>query len=131
MAAAEYPLPSVSGSNPKPSVFYKLEPDEYQVTESVYDDGGRDFALQAGGTPIRTWIIDYAAITLAEAAILDAHVNSAGYSPEHGSSISFNFRDRDTTTLYSGCRYAAGGYERKSHRNRQVQSRSVKIVKYP
>lgn len=121
---------SVSGSNPKPSCFYQL-PETFVVTSSEFDDGGMDFALQCGGAGVKMWILEYAVITLAEAAILDAHLATAGYSPEMGSASSFNFRDRDTATLYSGVRYAPSGFERQKHRNRQSQARMVKLVKYP
>lgn len=130
MSIAAYPSPDLSASNPKYGSFISL-PDEYQVTTSEYDDGGRDYALQSGGTPIKIWQIEYPTLTLAQAAILDAHVNSASYSPDKGSARNFSFTDRDTSITYTGVRYASGGYSRSSHKIKYLQSRSIILVKYP
>lgn len=120
---------STSASNPAPLLFYQL-PEQFQIASTVYADGGRDFMLQAGGNGIKTWVLDYQGMTEVEAAILDAHAYSAKLPEGDGpSAFSFNFRDRDTATLYSGVRYLR--YERVPHARKWVQSRRVTLVKYP
>jgi hypothetical protein len=130
MAIAEFPMDSVSAGNPRPDLFYQ-EPDLYQVAVSEYDDGGLDFALQAGGAGIKRWVLKYIGLTPTQAAILDAHLASAGYSDQFGSARSFNFRDRDTGILYSNVRYAPGGYVRVPHTYKQIQSREIILEKRP
>lgn len=129
MAVAEYPMPSVSASNPWPLLFF-MQPELYQVSVAEYDDGGLDFALQCGGSGIKRWILRYDGLSQVQAAILDAHLASAAYSEEHGSARSFNFRDKFTTTLYTNVRYAPGGYAR-SHVHIGCQSREVVLEKRP
>lgn len=128
MAIAEYPLPSVSGSNPDPLVTYKL-PVEYQVGFTEYDDGGRDFALQSGGTGVQRWYLFYDGMTAAEAAILDVWVETAKLGPDGLSANAGNFRDPDTAILYSGVRVES--YERPVHKLKAVQSRTCVLVKFP
>ncbi len=129
MAVAEYPMVSTSASNPRP-LFFDALTEEFRVHMTIYDDNGADFALQAGGSGKRTWILRYNGLERSEAAILDAHVASAAYDPENGSGRSFNFRDRDTAVLYTNVRYAAGGYVR-NHTNIDSQSREVILEKRP
>jgi hypothetical protein len=109
MSVAEFPLVSVSGSNP-PLIFFEAQTEEFKVSITEYDDGGADYALQAGGSGILRWIINYDGLSLAQVAILRAHVKSAGYDPNNGSAYSFNLRDRETTLITSGVRYSAGGF---------------------
>lgn len=129
MAVAEFPLPSVSGSNPYPLFFDSLT-EEFRVHITVYDDNGADFALQAGGSGKLTWLIRYDGLSRTEAAILDAHVASAAYDPDNGSGRSFNMRDKITAVLYTNVRYAAGGYTR-NHSNVDCQSRVIILEKRP
>lgn len=122
MPIAEFPLPSVSGSNPKPTVCYQLA-EQYAVSKSPeYQDGGVDFNLDAE-TPTRQWSLTYTGITAAEAALLDAHHVLAFHD-----AMEFNFRDPVTTTLHSNVRYLE--YER-SHAKRWIQDRRITLIKRP
>lgn len=129
MPLAEFPMPSLSSSNPVPLVFYIL-PEKFQVGTTKYDDGGMDTKLQAGGTGIKTWVLEYDGMTEALAALLDNHMATAKLADDGSpSAYTFNFRDRDTAILYSGVRYLK--YERPAHKKRWVQARSITLVKYP
>ena len=119
---------SVSSSNPRPLVFYEM-PETFNVEFTEYDDKGRDFKLQSGGNGVKRWFIFYDGLTSAEAAILDAHMLSAKLDENGLSANSFNFRDRDTTTLYSGVRYER--YERPAHKLKNIQTRTIQLVKFP
>jgi hypothetical protein len=135
--AAEFPLPSVSSSYPIPA-YFELQPEEFVVSKTVYDDGGADYKLQAGGSGVKRWVIRYVLLTLAQAAILDAHLASTFYSPEEGSAIGFTFRHHipgeswssTNGTLYANCHYAADGYK-VGHTKTWSQSREVIIEKRP
>lgn len=137
MAVAEFPLPSLSGSNPVP-LFFEAQPEEFVVGKTVYDDNGADYKLQHGGNGKKTWIIKYDGLTLAQAAILDNWAATTFYSPDEGSAYGFNFRahvpgDYWTSTagtLYSGCHIAPGGYK-KSHIKTDIQAREFTIEKRP
>jgi hypothetical protein len=127
---AEYPMDSVSGSNPRPSEFTPL-PEKFSGAKTVYDDSGIDAALQHGGNGQRTWILAYRNLTAAQAAILDSHFYSAKWLEEEGiSAYSFNFRERSDvgTTLYAGVRYTK--YE-VSHSKTHIHSRTVELTKFP
>lgn len=128
MAIAEFPLPSVSGSNPPPLVTYEL-PERFQVDSIQYDDGGRDVKLQNGGNGVKTWVLTYDGLTEAWAAILDSHMLAAKLPDDGPSGNSFNFRDPKTTTLYSGVRYLS--YTRGAHQRKWSQARQITLVKYP
>lgn len=135
--AAEFPLPSVSGSNPIPA-FFEQQPEEFVVGRTIYDDNGADYKLQHGGSGVKRWIIRYDGLTATEAAILDSHVASTFYSAEEGSAIGFNFRhhvpnDAWTSaagTLYTAVHYSPGGY-RKSHIKADVCAREILLEKRP
>jgi hypothetical protein len=137
VAVAEYPLPSVSSSNPIP-LFFERAQEEFIVNRTIYDDNGADTALQAGGSGLIVWHIRYDGLTLAEAAILDAHLATAFYSADEGSAYGFNFRHHipgDTWsstagTLYANCHYSPGGYS-KSHTHTGSQAREIVIEKRP
>lgn len=129
MAAAEFPFPSVSGSNPAP-LFFEMLQEEFVVSRTIYDDNGADYKLQAGGSGKKTWTFKYDGLTAAQAAILDSHLASAYYSPDDGSALGFNFRDYRTGTLYSNCHYAPGGYK-ISHVKIWSNGREVTIEKRP
>lgn len=137
MPATEYPLPSVSSSNPTP-IYFELLPEEFVVGKTVYDDNGADYRLQAGGTGKKTWIIKYNGLTAAQAAILDAHMLSAFYSPDEGSAAGFNFRHHiggdfwssTAGTLFSNVHYSAGGYK-TSHSKVFNHAREVILEKRP
>lgn len=120
-------MPSVSGSNPVP-LYFELLPEEFVTGRTIYDDNGADFKLQHGGIGVKRWRLDYDGLTAAQAAILDAHLAAAFYSPDEGSAFGFNFRDRDTAVLYSNVHYEK--YE-KSHMKTWIQKRSVTLVKRP
>ena len=119
-------------------LFFEAQPETFMVTKTVYDDGGADYALQSGGVGVKRWIIRYDGLTLAQAALIDAHVVSAFYSEDDGSAYGFNFRDHipgtlwsDTTgTLYTGVHYAPGGY-RKGHTKTWIQSREIILERRP
>lgn len=127
MSVAEFPLPSVSGSNPLPNVWYEL-PQVYQVGHTEFDDGGRDFKLQNGGQGIRRWILIYTGKSVASVALLDAHMLTAKLDSNGMSAFAFNYRDRDGTLL-SGVRYEK--YERPEHKLLANQRRSIQLVKFP
>lgn len=129
MALAEYPTPSVNSSNPDPLVSYKLL-DKFQVDSIQYDDAGIDTALRNGGSGIQRWYLFYDGLTAVQAALLDAHVATAKLSEGDGPSAhSFNYRDVDSATLFSGVRYQS--YERPIHKNKDIQTRVVYLVKFP
>lgn len=133
MSVAEYPMDSVSGSNPRPSDFTPL-PESFSGAKTTYDDGGIDAALQYGGNGQRTWILVYrlkGTTGAAHAAILDSHFASAKWLEDEGiSAYSFNFRERSDvgTTLYSGVRYTK--YE-VSHTKTWDQLRVIELTKFP
>lgn len=129
MAVAEFPLPSVSGSNPPP-LFFEAQTEEFKVNITDYDDGGADYALQAGGSGVLRWTLKYDGLSLAQVTILRAHVASAFYSPDNGSAYGFNFRDRDTAVLYSNVRYSAGGFV-LSHTKTWIWSVEILLEKRP
>lgn len=137
MAVAEFPLPSVSGSNPIPLFFEQMEED-FAGDRSIYDDNGADYKQQNGGAGTKTWVIRYEGLTSAEAAIIDAHLASAVYSSQVGSFNGFNFRTHvpgtawtDTSgTLYANVHYAPGGYK-KSHTKTWANSREIILEKRP
>lgn len=134
---SEFPLPSVSGSNPVP-LYFEMQPEEFVVGKTLYDDGGADFRLQHGGNGVKRWIIRYDGLTKAEADILDAWVASMFYSPDEGSAYGANFRHHiagDTWTstsgtLYSGVHISPGGYK-VGHSKTWSQSRELLLEKRP
>ena len=134
---AEYPLPSVSGSNPIP-LYFEMLTEEFSVDRTIYDDSGADTALQHGGAGIKRWIIRYDGLTIAEAAILDAWVATMFYSEEKGSAYGANFRHHvagtlwsDTSgTLYSNVHISPGGYK-TGHEKTWTQMREVYLEKRP
>jgi hypothetical protein len=128
MSVAEFPMFSTSGSNPKPNVFYQM-PEAFQVGSTQYDDGGIDTALQHGGNGIKRWFLFYEGMTAVQAALLDSHMYSAKLDENGLSAFTFSFRDRDTTTLYTGVRYQK--YERPAHKHKDIQTRTVILVKFP
>lgn len=127
MPLAEYPLPSVSATNPRPLVWYKV-PEEFQVSFTQYDDGGRDLALQHGGNGVKRWILNYDGLDTTQAAVLDAHMLTAKLDAEGLSAYGFNYRDRDGT-LYSNVHYER--YERPAHQFLNSQARGIQLVKFP
>lgn len=132
---AEFPLPSVSGSNPIP-LYFEMLTEEFVVGRTVYDDNKADFKLQVGGTGKKTWIIKYDGLSLTEAAILDAWVASMFYSPDSGSAYGANFRHHiagevwtsTNGTLYSGIHIAPGGFK-TSHTHVSSQAREFTLEK--
>lgn len=129
MAVAEYPLPSTDSGNPDPLISYKLL-DKFQVDSIHFDDGGVATALRSGGVGIQRWYLFYDGLTAALAAILDAHVALAKLSDDgQPSAETFNMRDVDSGTLYGGVRYQS--YDRPIHKNKDIQTRTVILVKFP
>lgn len=127
MAVAEFPLPSVLSTNPRPSVWYQIQPEVFQVGFTEYDDGGRDFKLQHGGVGIKRWFLFYTVQSVAAVAILDAHALTAKLSGDGLSAFGFNYRDRDGT-LYANVRYEK--YERPQHVKLHIQQRIIQLVKF-
>ena len=92
--------------------------------------------IYAGNDKLK--VIRYDGLTIAEAAILDAHVAASFYSPDEGSAYGFNFRHHiagDTWsstagTLYANCHYSPGGYS-KSHTHTGSQAREIVVEKRP
>lgn len=134
---AEFPSPSVSGSNPHP-LFWELAPEEFVVGRTIYDDSGCDYRLQHGGTARKVWTIKYDGLTKAQADILDAWAASMFYSEDEGSAYGANFRDHvpgtaytDTSgVLYGSVHIAPGGY-RKTHVKSWSQGREFILEKRP
>ena len=134
---AEFPLPSVSSSNPAP-LFYEQLPDEFVVSSTKYDDGGVDYKLQAGGSGVKTYVLKYDGLTLALAQILDNWVATMFYSEDEGSAYGANFREHvpgtvwtDTSgTLQANVHIAPGGFK-KGHNKVWSQSREFILVKSP
>lgn len=127
---AEFPLPSVSSSNPVP-LFFEMQPEEFVVSRTIYDDSGADYKLQHGGVGKKTWIIRYDGLLLAEAAILDAWAASMFYDPENGSAYGANFRDRDTGVLYTNVHIAPGGYKVSHLKTATIQAREFILERRP
>lgn len=125
--AAEYPLPSVSASNPQPNIWYQI-PEVFQVDSTDYDDGGKDTKLQAGGNGIKRWVLNYTGLDATKAAILISHQYSAKLNGDGLSAYGFNYRDRDAT-LYANVHYEK--FERVEHRKTWAISINVQLVKYP
>jgi hypothetical protein len=123
MPIAEFPLPSVSSSNPRPMICYQVA-EKFAVSKSpAFQDGAVDVNLDSE-LPTRQWVLIYRGITEAEAAILDAHHALAFHD-----AMEFNFRDPVTTTLHSNCRYLE--YTRRHERRRTILDREITIIKYP
>ncbi len=137
MAAAEFPFPSVLSSNPSPTFFEELA-EEFVVGRTIYDDGGADYRLQAGGAGKKGFSFKYEGLTLAQAALIDAYVATLFYSEDNGSAVGFNFRTHvpgtlwtDTSgTLYSNCHIAPGGFK-KSHVKSWNCTREFLVEKRP
>lgn len=127
MPIAEFPLPSVSASNPQPNVWYQV-PEQFQVGSTDYDDGGKDVKLQAGGVGQKRWVLNYRGLDQTKVAILDGHMLTAKIDSSGLSANVFNYRDRDGT-LYANVRYER--YERPAHEQLWNQSRSIVLVKFP
>lgn len=107
---------------------FELQP-AYAVTMSPqFADGGRDFNLDADQV-IRRWELLFDGHTEAEAATLDAHVDSAKYSDDAGSAYGFNYTTRSGEVL-SNVRYDKGGYDRSQSKT-YSQRRRVRLIKYP
>lgn len=125
---AEFPLQSVSSSNPRP-LFFEMQEEQFVVGRTIYDDNGADYKLQNGGAGKKTWIIKYDGLLLAEAAILDAWAATMFYSPDEGSAYGANFRDRDTAILYTNVHIAPGGYKRSHIKTANIQAREFILEK--
>lgn len=123
--AAEFPFPSVSSNNPPP-LYFQMEPEEFIVGKTIYDDGGADYHLQHGGVGVKRCAIKYDGLNPTWAAILDAHLVSTFYSADEGSAVGFNIRDPKTGTLYANAHYAPGGYK-KSHTKDWIHAREILI----
>lgn len=129
---SEFPLPSVSGSNPIP-LYFELLPEQFSVGSTEYDDMGKDYKLQHGGSGVKTWIIKYAGLTIAEFTTLKNWAASMFYSEDEGSAYGANLRHHiageawtsTNGTLYSGVHIAPGGYK-TSHE--KVWSNVVEFV---
>ena len=134
---SEFPSPSVTSSNPTP-LFWELQPEEFVVSRTIYDDNGADYKLQSGGTGVKRWSIKYDGLTIAEATILDNWAASMFYSEEEGSAYGANFRDHvpgtlytnTSGTLYSNVHISPGGYK-KSHTQASIQAREFLLEKRP
>jgi hypothetical protein len=118
MPPSAYPASSL----PLPTRYTVAAP-EYSVSQSPeFQDGGIDRNLNAD-TPVRRFIIEYAQLTTAEAAILDAHYDSA-----FGVALGFNYTERESGTTYANTHYEK--YER-SRVKASIQTRTVTLVKRP
>lgn len=133
--AAEFPFPSVSGSNPTP-LFYEALPEQFVVSRTIYDDNGADHKLQVGGTGWKQYIIRYDGLLAAEAALLDSWAATVFYSEDEGSAGGFNFREHipgtawtnTSGTLLANCHLSPGGYK-KDHITTGANSREFIIEK--
>lgn len=128
MPVSEYPLPSVHVDNPDPLVTDKMI-DEPQVDSIKFDDGALGTALRSGGVGTQRWYMFYDGLFAVQAAILDSHLASAKLQEGQPSAYTFNFRDPDSGTLYSGVRYER--YDRPVHKNKDLLTRTVILVKFP
>lgn len=134
---AEFPLPHVNSAYPIP-LFYEKEPEGFSVGSTEYDDSGKDYKLQHGGSGVKRFVLKYNGLTAAQAAILDSHLASCFYSEDEGSAYGFNFREHIATqawtstsgTLHANVHYAPGGY-RKSHSLADICAREVVLEKRP
>jgi|ERR1051325_7321278 hypothetical protein len=132
---AEFPLPSVSGSNPTP-LYFEMLPEEFSVGVTKYDDGGADYKLQHGGSGVKRWVIKYDGLTTAQSDILDAWVASMFYSEDEGSAYGANFRHHipgeawtsTAGTLYANVHISPGGFK-KSHTKTWIQAREFQLEK--
>lgn len=137
--AAEFPFPSVSGSNPIP-MFYEALPESFVVGRVIYDDNGADYKLQSGGNGVKTFLVRYDGLTSTEAAILDAWAATMFYSEDEGSAVGANFREHTigdlpwtstAGTLHSNVHIAAGGYKRSHTKQQNCVAREFVLEKRP
>lgn len=134
---SEFPSPSANAANPHP-LFYEAEPESFSVSSTEYDDSGKDYKLQHGGSGVKKWVIKYDGLTKAQADILDAWAASMFYSEDEGSAFGANFRAHvpgtawtDTSgTLYSAVHISPGGYK-KSHAKSWSNAREFVLEKRP
>lgn len=134
---AEFPFPSVNSAYPIP-LYYEMLPERFVVGKTIYDDGGADYKLQAGGSGMRQWIVKYDGLLLSEAAILDAWVATMFYSEDEGSAYGANLRHHvaetlwtnTSGTLYSAVHIAPGGFK-TSHTQVGIQMREFILEKRP
>lgn len=135
--AAEFPLPHVNATYPIP-LYFEIQPEEFVVSKTVYDDNGADYKLQHGGAGLKRWIVRYEGLSLTEAAVLDSWVATMFYNSDEGSAVGANFREHvpgsawtsGSGTLYSAVHIAPGGY-RKSHTKTWSQNREFILEKRP
>ena len=121
MPPGEFPFPSANGSAAHP-LFYEELPEEFVVTRTIFDDNGHEKGLQAGGQGRLVINVKYNGVTAAQAAIFDAHIADAFYSPDQGSAYGFNLRlhipgevwTSTNGTLKANVFYAPNGIK-KSH----------------
>ena len=90
--AAEFPLPHVNASYPSP-LYFEIQPEEFVVGKTVYDDNGADYKLQHGGAGLKKWLLRYDGLDLTQAAVLDSWAATMFYSPDEGSAVGANFRE--------------------------------------
>lgn len=135
MSVAQYPTPLNSAHLTEPDgpgpggtslCGFKLERlvNEYpSVIVKLMVDGGATYGADSA-TAVARWRLTYTGMTAAQAAVLDAHHDSARHNL-----LGFDFRDPRTGTLYSDVHYES--YEYPGHTLYSVQSRVVTLAKRP
>src|SRR5215204_5797973 len=91
MPPGEFPFLHANASAAYP-LFYEEMPEDFVVTQTIFDDNGDETGLQAGGQGRLVINVRYNGVTAAQAAIFDAHIALAFYSQDKGSAYKFNLR---------------------------------------
>jgi hypothetical protein len=113
------PLPPVAGA-PIPVRFQEIAPAWNEYGHSFADQSSRHASKLS--SPIRTFEIEWDGLSVAEAAILDAHYESTS------SGVGFAMTSPHTQETILGCRYTS--YTRGPHVRYWSQSRQARIIKY-
>lgn len=122
-----YPTPNTStsyGVGPLWLKLHQFQPAYAEVSSKhQYEDGGASFQTANDTAPIR-WLIQYDGLSLAEVAVIDAHMADA-----FGEVYGFTFTNPRTTVAYTDVHYDEGFTE--DHEKTWVNSRTIHLIKRP
>jgi len=115
-----YPLPPTGPQYIRCQVIDKKYP---AVLGPAYADGGQDSFVSTAAPSRIVWELEYAGLTQAEAALLDAHNDSC-----LDTHYSFNFTDPETGTTYV-VKYLE--FQRGTRAKRWLGKRLIRLIKRP
>lgn len=118
-APSAYPVPLLGG--PQYTHLLRL-PNKHDTLRARFPSGGADFRPRSPHFTAM-WRIKYDFLSLADAAILDAHFIAA-----RGSYFGFDFTDPRTNLRYTNVRIAPQGYRYVEHEKRAFPKREVELV---